>query len=55
MKVNKIITEEYVLSLTREESDWLRSLMQNPIECDDPDDEEIYNRDMRRVFWDALQ
>ena len=46
---------KYRMTLTTEERDWLRWLMQNPIGCDYPDDEELYNRNMRKVFWNALE
>ena len=55
MKSNKEVTAEYVLTLTKEERDWLRGMMQNPIHCDNPNDEDPFQLDMRQTFWDALQ
>lgn len=55
MKSNKAVTEEYVLTLTREARDWLRGMIQNPIHCDNPNDEHPFDRDMRQTLWDALQ
>ena len=55
MKANKAVTKEYVITLTKEERDWLREMVQNPIHCDNPNDEDPLERDMRQTFWDALQ
>lgn len=47
-------TTVITLTLTLEESAWLRALVQNPINCVDPEEEEPLNREMRQRFWNSL-
>lgn len=44
---------QFVLELSEEEVNWLRGVMQNPINCEHPVDEEQIDREMREKFWEA--
>ena len=46
----KIVT----LVLNEQEAEWLKGLMQNPIGVMYPQDEPKPDREMRRIFWEAL-
>ena len=50
MKTIKHVT----LQLTEEEAQWLKSIVQNPINID-PEKEDEYNSEMRHKFWVALK
>ena len=48
--INKKVS--YNLTLNEKEAMWLKALVQNPF-CH-PDDETEENREMRKLFWEAL-
>ena len=47
------IKQQVVITLDYDEAVWLKAIMQNPI-WTTVDDEEPYDRDMRRRYWEAL-
>ena len=53
MKTKVSMKTVITLELTVEEARWLRGVVQNPIGID-PLDEPAEDKEMRRVFWDAL-
>ena len=53
MNIEKTTT--LVLHLTPEEAVWLHGVMQNPLHTQDPHDEDQYDAQMRRRFFDATQ
>jgi len=50
MKAKYIYTLEVTLVLTRRETDWLKSVMQNPL----TEPETKTDREMRKIIWDTL-
>jgi hypothetical protein len=53
LTTEKILTKTITLNET--EADWLKSVMQNPVNGDpDPDNEDLHDKQMRMSFWDAL-
>lgn len=52
MKVDK--QEEITLKLNREEVNWLKRLVQNPVSQDPDYEEDPKDEEMRRKFWEAL-
>jgi hypothetical protein len=54
MQTNTKITQTITLVLNEREAEWLKGLMQNPIGGMDPQDEPEDDREMRRIFWEAL-
>lgn len=51
-----VITEvKYKLELTKEEANWLKGHLQNPLHCQHPDEESEQDRTMRKLFWESLQ
>jgi hypothetical protein len=55
MKATKKKKVTIILELDEEEATWLRQIMQNPINCDHPSQEEIYDGKMRKDFFEALK
>jgi len=53
MKVNK--EESVMLFLTRQEAEWLKSAMQNPLHGETPDEEYSENAYFRKCFFDVLK
>ena len=53
MKVEREETIKFQLTLTPEEANWLKGIMQNPHGCT-PQEEDEYNKGMRMKFWNAL-
>ena len=47
-------TKTVTLVLNDDEAKWLRCVMQNPLYCDDPAEEDVQDKKMRSVFWKAL-
>lgn len=45
---------EVTLIMTREQAEWLKEQMQNPINLGPNDVEAHEDKDMRETFWDAL-
>ena len=52
MKRNTEITKIITLTLTYEEDQFLKDLVQNPV-CN-PEDETESNYELRKTFWDTL-
>ena len=52
MKSNKIETLELVLD--KDEIQWLKGIMQNPLFDTKPTDENPKDKEMRKKFWKAL-
>ena len=50
METTRVIT----LTLNEVEFAFLKAVMQNPIGCEKPCDEEIGNKKMRSKFWETL-
>lgn len=50
MEINENNTVTYTLTLTEQEKEWLKGLMQNPLY----ENEEFYDQDMRYTFWSGL-
>ena len=56
--MDKIITKKkstYVLELPEEHANWLRGVLQNPLNDIKPDDENDYNKRMRHAIFAALK
>ena len=53
MKANIITEEKVLLTMTREEANWLRKVVQNPINSDFENEDPI-DSEMRRKFFDCL-
>ena len=51
-KVNTTVT--LTLTLSREEADWLKNQMQNPLHGQSTKEENSKDREMRTNFWNAL-
>ena len=52
----KVETEKLItLTLTEDEARWLKSIVQNPLWVDDPNEEDPRDKDMRSRFWVALE
>ena len=52
---SSIVKEEVVtLILDENEKEWLKGVMQNPINCNNPCQEEKSDKDMRMLFWSSL-
>lgn len=49
------LTQEIKLNLSLEEAQWLKGIMQNPIYCDDPADEDEEFQQLRYAFWNKLK
>ena len=47
------LTKLVVLTLTKEEADWLHNVMQNPLWNQNPDEESPEDAEMRRNFFEA--
>lgn len=54
VQVNIEVTTKVTLVLDEKAAQWLKSLMQNPIQGNSLNDETDKDRDMRSQFWDAL-
>ena len=54
MEVNKVQEVTTTLVLNVEETEWLKSIMQNPMFARHPQDEDPQDRRLRAVFWTAL-
>jgi len=44
----------YNLAITEQELTWLTGIMQNPLFCEYPEDEDSYTKEMRSTFWYGL-
>jgi predicted transcriptional regulator len=44
----------YTLEFTQEDAIWLKSVMQNPLNCVHPEDEDPYHKNKRQELWEAL-
>ncbi len=51
----KKIEKNVILQMLEHEAEWLKNVMQNPLNCVDPKDEHEEDRKMRHTFWEALQ
>ena len=49
------LIQEVKLNLSLEEAQWLKGIMQNPIYCDDPTDEDEQFKQLRLAFWNKLK
>ena len=54
MQVIKREKIEYVLSMTKEEKDWLQLTMQNPLHGQTPENEGSSDNEHRRNLWEEL-
>lgn len=54
MKSRKHVNVTYELTLDKEEADWIRTLVQNPINFDNERDEPNEDVEMRNKLWSAL-
>lgn len=54
MKIEKEENIEITLKMTKEEAEWLKENMQNPLHGHSPDEECREDWEMRIIFWDAL-
>ena len=50
-KTNQVV---YTLEFTQEDAMWLKSIMQNPLNCVHPDDEHPTDKAKREELWNAL-
>lgn len=55
MQVEKIATYEIVLKLTKKEANFLHAVMQNPVYGENPDQENVEDRNMREAFFKATK
>jgi len=53
MKCIKKIEESYILVMNREEAEWLKSIMQNPLHGD-PNDEDDIGQLMRHSIFESI-
>ena len=53
MKGTREDNVEITLTMTADEAQWLKEIMQNPHGCT-PEQEDTYNKDMRLSFWNVL-
>jgi hypothetical protein len=44
----------YTLEFTQEDAKWLKSIMQNPLNCVQPEDEDPQDKAKREELWNAL-
>lgn len=52
---SKIFSETtYILTLNEKEAQWLRGIIQNPLNGKTPEEEFEYDSNMRKLFWDSL-
>jgi hypothetical protein len=54
MKIETHKTVEVVIIMSEDEAIWLKTVIQNPINCLDPEDESEIDKSMRAMFWAAL-
>ncbi len=50
-KTNQVV---YTLEFTQEDAMWLKSIMQNPLNCVLPEDEDPQDKTKREELWEAL-
>lgn len=50
-KTNQVV---YTLEFTQEDAMWLKSIMQNPFNCVNPEDEHPTDKAKREELWHAL-
>jgi hypothetical protein len=55
MQVKTTTTVQITLILSSEETEWLHSLMQNPLHVEHPSDEDKQNKVMRLAFFEATK
>ena len=53
MKGTKEASVEITLTMTADEAQWLKEIMQNPHGCTS-EQEDTYTKDMRILFWNVL-
>ena len=53
--VDSVIKKQVVLTLNQEEAKWLMDVVQNPLDGQEPHEEQPHDHKMRRAFWDALR
>lgn len=53
-QINKTNQVVYTLEFTREDAMWLKSIMQNPLNCVNPEDEDHQDKAKREELWEAL-
>lgn len=45
---------EITIIMSEAEAKWLKGVMQNPLHGESCEEEESGNKNMRKLFWDAL-
>ncbi len=53
-QINKTKQVVYTLEFTQEDAMWLKSIMQNPLNCMNPEDEHHTDKAKREELWNAL-
>lgn len=54
MKVNTLITKTITLTISEEEARWLKDLLEKPAFASVPTNELIFDKKIRKLFWDTL-
>ena len=54
MESSSSSTRTYKLVLTEQEANWLKALVQNPIDVASPKNEPLFDKQMRIKFYEAL-
>lgn len=55
MKSEVVTMRVQTLILTDAEANWLKGTMQNPLWVDHPDQEQPFDKQMRKSFFDAVE
>lgn len=53
-QISKTQQVVYTLEFTQEDAKWLKSVMQNPLNCVNPEDEDHIDKAKRKELWEAL-
>lgn len=53
-QISKTKQVVYTLEFTQEDAIWLKSIMQNPLNCVNPEDEDPQDMAKRKELWEAL-
>lgn len=54
MLVKSETVTHFTLTLTEEEAQWLKAVVQNPLHGQSPESEASWDREMRLKFWQAM-
>lgn len=54
MKATSTITETITLEMTRDQAEWLKGVMQNPLDGNHPMAEDPYDSNQRLALWSAI-